>query len=178
MKSMRWWRIGAPGLLLLACPIGVATAHPSNHVIANGGLKISGSGRVLNGTIGQAVVGSSLGPANAIAHGFWAIGAQQPTGVDPIHVRDVPLELSFGLPRPNPARDAVRFGVSLPRASRVGLAVYDVAGREVGEYLERGFAAGNHSLEWKAAPGRTGIFFARLLVNGRLAGARRIVLVQ
>ena len=178
MISMRWRCIGVLGCTLMVWQIGVATAHPSNHVIANGGLTLSGSDRILNGTIGQAVVGSSLGPANAIAHGFWAVGFMQTVGVDPTEVHGLPQRLSIGLPQPNPARDVVRFGVTLPGASRVGLAVYDVTGREVGQRLDYGLEAGLRSLEWKAPAGCSGVYFARLLVNGRLAGVRRLVLIE
>ncbi len=176
MKSLRARHLLVPGLLLLVPAISVAMSHPSNHVVANGGLTASGSGRVLNGTLGQAVVGTSLGPGHVLAHGYWTVVAAPTTGVDPVPVP--PRELRITPPQPNPARGAVRFGVNLPGASRVGVAVFDVAGREVGERLERSLEAGVHSFEWRAPTGRSGVFFARFVVNGRLADVRRIVLVE
>ena len=181
MTFMRWWRILAWGPALLTCSTGVVMAHPSNHVVANGGGTVSGSGRVLNCTSGQAVVGSSLGPGNALAHGYWATGSPPVSGVNPTHAGELPQVVSFGLPQPNPvnpARDAVRFELNLPRASRVRLEIFDVAGRKIGESPVQGLEAGIHSMEWKAPPERTGVYFARLLVDGGSAGVRRMVLVK
>ncbi len=77
----------------------------------------------------------------------------------------------------------MRFALALPAAARVGLGVYDVSGREVAALEPRDLAAGRWTLEW---PGRTaggaapepGVYFARVVVDGRAITTRRLVRVR
>jgi hypothetical protein len=57
--------------------------------------------------------------------------------------------LHLGPPQPNPARDAARFELRLPRAAAVRLAVVDAAGRRVRTLLAgEVIAAGGRAIEW------------------------------
>jgi hypothetical protein len=93
---------------------------------------------------------------------------------------ELPNAPSFGRPFPNPAPGAVRFVVALPSPSRVTLQVLDVQGRVVAtmrDHLEAGYRV----MDWdgRNASGQkvpAGIFFVRLLAEGRLVGQHRIVL--
>lgn len=58
------------------------------------------------------------------------------------------------------------------------LAVFDVAGREIGSPLEIHLEAGHHQLRWRSLDGRPGVYFGVLEVNGAVEGRRRIVLVR
>ena len=80
-------------------------------------------------------------------------------------------------PRPNPSTSAVRLAFTLPRESRVSLAVYDVAGRRVRELLSEVRAAGRHEVTWdgRDASGRAasaGVYFARLEAGGEARATR------
>jgi hypothetical protein len=70
---------------------------------------------------------------------------------------------------PNPA-STFNVAFNLPRADRVKLAVYDLAGRQVALLAEGNLQAGVHRLTWdgRSADGtraRSGIYFYRLLVG-------------
>lgn len=164
----------------LALSAGVASAHPAGHVVASGGGTASGGGFVLHGTVGQAAVGLSGGPANRLCHGFWCFGGSRVVSVDPPGGAgpDLPAEIAFGLPSPSPSRGAVSFALALPAAARVRLTVFDVAGRAIGEPLELKLDAGHHQLRWEPRDGRPGVFFGVLDVDGAVQGRRRIVLVR
>ena len=90
-------------------------------------------------------------------------------GVGPPPSRAATLELAA--PRPNPARGAVRFDFTLPRAATVGLAVIAADGRRVAT-LASGFRdAGPHAAEWdgRDARGRVappGVYFGVLEAGG------------
>ena len=174
---MRALLIGGAMLLMSA---SIASAHPAGRVIANGGGTSSGGGVVLHGTVGQAAVGVSGGPANIVCHGFWCFGGSRVLAVDPPGGLggDLPREIAFGLPAPSPSRGDVTFALALPAKAEVRLAVFDVAGREIGDPLTLNLEAGHHQLRWKSLDGRPGVYFGVLEVNGAVQGKRRIVLVR
>jgi hypothetical protein len=74
--------------------------------------------------------------------------------------------------RPNPASGATSFVVSLPAAANVDLAMYDLAGRRVATLAHGTLAAGDRTFTWQ--PGRvpSGMYFARLVVNGEVRSSR------
>ena len=168
------------GAFALALSAGLASAHPSGGVVANGGGTSSGGSFVLRGTVGQPAVGVSGGSANTVCHGFWCFGGSRVVAVDPPGGGGVglPKEIAFGLPAPSPSRGDVSFALALPAEARVKLAVFDVAGREVGAPLELRLEAGHHQLRWQSLDGRPGVYFGVLEVNGAVQGRRRIVLVR
>jgi len=159
--------------------VGIASGayQLSGWVVANGGISSppsSAPGFQAYSTAGQAVIGVSDNPLNELRHGFWAFGGSRVVAVDV----SIPSQLSVGFPYPNPARDQVRFAIALPTATKVRLEVFDLAGRRVGNRVERDLGAGFQTITWQAPTGKSGVMFARLYVAGKLYGERRITLVQ
>lgn len=190
-------RPAAPFLMACALLAGAGLAPPDaraayavrGFVLGNGatpGEGAASAGRRLFGTAGQPVVGASAGAARELCHGFWCVGGAQVVSVeDPAPsgpgAPRIPNALAFGAPRPNPARDAARFAVDLPRAARVELAILDVQGRRVRTVDPGALDAGFHTLGWDGRDegGRaagSGVYFARLAVDGVPVGVRRFVL--
>lgn len=93
-----------------------------------------------------------------------------------------PADLVFAPPRPNPAREAVRFDLGLPRAGDLELEVFDLAGRRVRVLASGQRPAGGASVAWDlrdeiGARVNPGVY----LVRARLAGAeavRRVVVMR
>jgi hypothetical protein len=82
-------------------------------------------------------------------------------------------EVLLAAPRPNPARGSLALRFTLPRTTRVDLAIYDLAGRQVRQLVSEAQAAGDHSIGWdlRDDAGRAvgaGLFFARLDAEGRV----------
>lgn len=177
-------RIWISAAVLIAC--ATTQAHATQlrgGVLANGGVTVGGSGRQLLGSVGQPVVGRSTGENHVLSHGFWCFGGARVVAVDPPGPSNpgVPTVLSFGNPWPNPSRGAVRIPLALPKAARVDLVVFDVQGRQV-ETVARGvMPPGFHELSWSgpgAGSGASGVYFGRLLVDGKRIGQRRIVCIR
>jgi len=61
---------------------------------------------------------------------------------------------------PNPFNSSTRFTFSLPEAGLVRLGIYDVSGREVQSGI-RHFAAGTHTVGWKAEGLPAGVYFLK-----------------
>jgi hypothetical protein len=155
-------------------------------VMGNGGTPaagLTGNGRVVYGTAGQAVVGTSAGAVYSLCHGYWCFGGVRVVAVlDPPVGSSLPAELAFGPATPNPAHDDVRFELALPKAARVALAIYDLQGRRVQDAAGP-LAAGRHTLRWDGLDAerrtrRSGVYFARLSVDGALVAGRTIVLTR
>ena len=171
------------GIVALLMATG-AQAHPRGGVVANGGNTCSGGGRILRGTVGQPGVGVSGGATRIVCSGFWCFGGSRVVAVDDGGGpgggpgSSLPKELAFSPPVPNPTHGDSRFTLALPAAARVSLTVYDVSGRQLGETVSQEMDAGYHQLFWRAPQGHSGVFFARLAVDGAIRMERRIVLVR
>jgi len=112
---------------------------------------------------------------------IWGVGAV-PSGVDDDPTVPASRRLVLAPPSPNPFNPVTTVTYSLPSASDIELAVYDVAGRRVA-VLERGERnAGEHSVVWNGRNGEgervaSGVYFVRLAAAGE-ACARKIVLMK
>lgn len=87
--------------------------------------------------------------------------------------------VALSAPWPNPSRERMTLPFSLPRAAHAKLTVYGVDGRRVRTLVEGDLQAGHHEAAWDlrdehGAPVRSGMYFARLEVEG-LQIARRVV---
>lgn len=168
-------------LVMLALAAPAAAEQLRGGVLANGGTVSSNASYALLGTLGQPAVGGSFNAGFFLCSGFWCYGGSRVVAVDPPPVvppQVLPTELSFSAPVPNPTRGVTRFALALPEPATVTFTVYDVAGREVGEPVCREMEAGWHQLFWRGSADHAGVYFARLVVDGRVRGERRIVLVR
>jgi hypothetical protein len=96
---------------------------------------------------------------------------------------DLPIELAFASPAPNPAGGAVRLAIALPVARHVELIVFDAAGRRIKVLTNQRLDAGRHDWTWDLRDDAgervgAGIYFSRLVVNSEVVGSRRIVIVH
>lgn len=181
-----------PGVehVLVLCALGAMFAGDANafrlrgSVLGNGGTSTSGGLFRLVGTAGQAHIGRSSGSPWVANHGYWGHGGPGTVSVDPPNPGtrdDLPTTLEFGPATPNPARANVGFALALPMASDVKLVVFDLQGRKVSELASELLDPGRYRLEWGPRGGagiRSGMYFARLLIDGRSRGERRFVLIE
>ena len=174
----------ALSLALGAMPAGVAAASYQvvSFVLGNGGTSAGGGGFALQGTAGQIAVGSSSSATQVIRHGYWSARDAALAAVEPPPPVELPARPELGPPSPNPARGEVSFAIAMPSAATVRLEVFDLAGRTVGRTSDLRTNAGVKSLHW-ADPGAAahvtaGLYYARLVVDGRPAAVRRFVLLK
>jgi hypothetical protein len=77
---------------------------------------------------------------------------------------------------PNPFNSSATFRYSLPNASAVRLAIYDVQGRLVTELEQGQRDAGEHRINWNAGAQASGIYFAVLDADGQQTWLKTILL--
>jgi hypothetical protein len=133
------------------------------------------------GTVGQILVGQSAGSAT-LSSGYWWAGGLTLLAVGPTIP---PGSMSFSVDpvAPNPGRGEFSLRLSLPTPGRVELALFDASGRIAGRVGPLSMGAGVHSLPWTGVdvhglPAPPGIYFARLLIDGRERARRRFVLLR
>ena len=185
-RALRVCAIAALALALVQAP-GRTAPTIVGRVIAGGATPAtgaSGSGRVLIGTVGQPAVGASAELNGHLCLGFWCFGGVRIVSVEgPPGTHGLPTSLEFGRPAPNPAPGAVSFALALPRAADVGVSVLDVGGRVVGSMHAGRLDAGRYRLEWDGTDGEgraspAGVYFARLVIDGRPAALHRVVRIR
>jgi hypothetical protein len=76
--------------------------------------------------------------------------------------------IELGPPRPNPFQRSTSFRLSLPQPAHVELTMHDLFGRRVATLLARDVPAGQREVPWDGAGVRDGIYFARLVIDGRV----------
>ncbi len=89
----------------------------------------------------------------------------------------LPGPIAFGLwTGPNPARGGTTIRYALPSASRVTLAVYDLAGKRVALLVDGPESAGEHRVAWDATGLPPGVYFYELTAGTTRARGRTVLL--
>jgi hypothetical protein len=100
-------------------------------------------------------------------------------GSGPLAVPAGTPSLSIGAPSPNPARSRIEQALALPRAADIEWSLFDIAGRRLATLTHSRFGAGNAEL---AAPLpaslRSGLYFTRVAVDGRVRRVARLAIVR
>ena len=173
------------GIALVVSAAFASAQTVRRKVIACGGGRAVAASHRIDGTIGQATAGRAIAPSTIVYVGYWRTAAfSGGASLEPdLREPHRPLVLAFSRAWPNPAAGAMQFGVDLPEDADVDLHVLDVQGRRVRVVERRRREAGSHALRWDARDDggrrvRPGVYFARLVVDGRLVGNRRVVLTE
>ena len=105
---------------------------------------------------------------------------RMPTGAQPALAREEANILAAG---PNPATESATFAFEMTAPGRGELTVYDATGRRVRTVTRTDFSVGDHRVPWDARDdsGRRcpeGVYFARLVLDGKVAGTRRLSITR
>jgi len=79
---------------------------------------------------------------------------------------------------PNPFNPETSFAFSLPAPARVRLEILTPAGRLAAVAADADYPAGRHDLSWRADGLASGVYLARLKVDGRQAGLLKVALTK
>lgn len=179
-------RIMIAALAALSSFLGMAsTAHAYDLItwrsIDGGGVALAtAGGYALGGTIGQPDAGTLTGGGITLRGGFWFGGLASVSGTD----EGAPPAFAFRLLQttPNPVRSRSRVAFELPRPTRVGLTIFDVAGRARQRSDFGLLPAGPQERTWIAMddggrPLPSGVYFLRLEA-GRDRATRKLLVVR
>jgi hypothetical protein len=145
-------------------------------VFATGGGMMSNGTYAAAGTIGQSVIGRSIGTTFAASAGFWGDGGvildvEGPTAAE------IPAEFALRQNYPNPFNPGTMITYALPVEMEVQLRVYDLLGRELAMLADERMPAGIHSVRFDGAGLASGVYVYRLTA-GDFIQSRRMMLLK
>jgi hypothetical protein len=100
------------------------------------------------------------------------------TAVDERGATTLPKEYSLMQNYPNPFNPMTTISFSLPKKSRVNLAVYDLLGNEVARLVDEVRTAGRSSVQFDGRNLGSGIYISRMAVDGNPVFARKMTLLK
>lgn len=168
-------------VLVASCVAGEAIAHSIPFsVFGNGGSKIRNGVHIVNGTIGQPLVGNSSTQTFMVASGAWhdTCGVLW-TGVsdEPGRSSGLPARYSLSQNYPNPFNPTTTIQFSLPEQSRVTLKLYNILGEMVAELVDEDLSPGDHRVTVSADNLASGIYFYRLTARD-FVRTKKLVLLK
>lgn len=100
------------------------------------------------------------------------------TSVDESRATNLPTEYSLKQNYPNPFNPMTTISFSLPKKSRVNIAVYDLLGHEVVKLVDGVRAEGQSSVQFDATNLSSGIYICRMVVDDNQIFARKMTLLK
>jgi flagellar hook capping protein FlgD len=102
------------------------------------------------------------------------------TGVVAVDDPPRPIEMSLGLPSPNPSRGGLTVPVNLSHSAWVDVGVFDPGGRRVRTLLAGTLPAGSSRVQWDARtdaghPAPSGVYYIRMLAGGAMRNQRAVL---
>jgi hypothetical protein len=163
-------------LVIVGCILIVRLLSPAQYQLVNGNINngsalLSGASYNMVVTLGQPVIGSTVG--------FW------PSDVKRKRVDIIPTEFEMNQNYPNPFNPTTNIEFSLPHASDVSVKVYNTLGEEVANLVSEHLAPGTYKTVWNArqtnggqASGcASGVYFYRI-VAGSFVETKKLLLIR
>ncbi len=122
---------------------------------------------------------SAAGLGGTVAH-YTAIAnlADYLNGTDVQEEALLPVTTGLAPAWPNPFNPVTQLNVQLNTAAHVNLAVYNMLGQQVAQLLDGELQAGSHTRAFDASDLASGMYLARLLVDGQPVGVQKLMLVR
>ncbi|MEO5930324.1 MAG: T9SS type A sorting domain-containing protein [Candidatus Kapaibacterium sp.] len=172
-KFHRMILLAASGAMLLA-PGAFGQVKMTRSVVSNAATRASGGALILNGTLGQALVGSTGSGAMRGLQGYWyGLQVAVPSGVNERErmmfgvVAEASLRCS-----PNPFSGEAMINAAVPVGGDVSIVLYDALGRRVETLAQGEHEAGMIEIRLMAGGLASGSYLLRMTAAG---GIRRTI---
>jgi deoxyribonuclease I len=113
---------------------------------------------------------------NGFIHEIQLTGTSTDTDLD--EAMTLPSSPIFHAAYPNPFNPSTQLHYTLPQAADVDLAVYNLQGQQVAQLVQGQLRAGEHMTCFHGNTLSSGLYFARLQVEGQLVGTERLLLLE
>jgi hypothetical protein len=103
--------------------------------------------------------------------------------VESMAASNVPTEFSLEKNYPNPFNPTTNIRYAIPEQGNVKLVVYDLLGNKVSTLVSKSMKAGNYNAVWNAYDDMgvkvsSGVYFYRLMVDNKIVGTKKMVLMK
>ena len=99
------------------------------------------------------------------------------TSIDENRDSEMPANFEVSEVYPNPFNPSTTLEFTLPEATPVQIAVYNISGQKVQQLANRNFAGGSHRVHWEASGMASGLYFIRMSTPERIV-TRKALLVK
>ena len=156
--------------LALTASATAQTATPRS-VIASGGVRSSGGGATLDGTIGQSVIRRTSGTRSTVSQSFWYMPASTPSSI----ATDIRRGAGTFASAPNPFSIYSTVRIRLEKREHVYVALYDGLGRHVRTLFDAEHPEGELALSLDGSTLASGTYMAHLSTGNRHRTLRIVV---
>lgn len=136
-------------------------------VVANGGGPMTSASFLLNGTVGQPVIGLTTSATFSHGIGFWYPTDRGTGGVEVVPGYTAggnTLHQNF----PNPFKGATTIRFTLARRENITLKVFNIPGQELATLAQGAYEAGDHEVVLNDEQISSGTYFYQLQVGDRI----------
>ncbi len=152
-------------LFLISSQVQAVDYTLLNGVFGNGGGVISGSGYIVDGTVGQPCVGvvsnGSYQIMSGIGHDIYGV-----LWTDVLDNYDwgstLPPSFSLSQNYPNPFNPTTTIAFTLPRQSSVRMTLYNILGQKVATLVDGELSAGKHEVTLNGDGLSSGVYYYRI----------------
>ena len=144
-------------------------------VLSSGGGQQSNSAYIINGSLGQTIIGKCENAINQAQAGFWQMYYQNVI----VNVTDddiLPVEFKLEQNYPNPFNPSTIIKFGIPERSSVLIKIYDVLGSEVKTLLNQEMDKGWYELLFNAAGYSSGIYIFRMQAGNYISTKKMLML--
>jgi hypothetical protein len=162
-------------LLLLFHPQIFSQNQISFSVLSSGGTQQTNSAYILNGTLGQVIIGNCENTVHQAHAGFWQLYYQSVL----VNVDDdsnLPKEFKLEQNYPNPFNPStiIKFGIAERR--NVQIKIFDVLGSEVKTLVNQEMDAGWYELLFNAAGYSSGFYIYRMQAGNYISTKKMLMI--
>jgi hypothetical protein len=123
---------------------------------------MSGDGYIINGTLGQPVIGINTSTSNKVYSGFWNSIQFIITDVIDEPGRNLSSGYYMGQNYPNPFDTRTTITYVIPHDSHIVLSIFNVLGEQIVTLVNDKKLAGQYSVDWDASNFSSGTYYCRL----------------
>jgi len=161
---------------VMSAPVFAQSYSIPGEVVGSGGGAASGGGFILEGTVGQPVVGVMSGTGGITLGGFWYRPHDIATEVSEAE-NDLPREFALDQNYPNPFNPSTTIQFAVPKPAKVTLRVYDAIGREVVTLVDEVLVAAFHRVSFDGTRFASGVYFYRIQADA-FVQTRKLILLK
>lgn len=146
-------------------------------VISFAGGSFENSAMSLAFSAGETVVGNFESPSFQLTGGFSSGYDLIFTSNEKIEM-DVPVRFNLSQNYPNPFNPSTNIRFDLPKAADVKMEVFNTIGAKVADIVNERRSAGSYTVRFDASHLASGMYFYRLIADGKVIATQKMLLIK